>query len=509
MEKDTKEINTGLLLLAKSSFIFLFGFLASKIFTYIYRVILARNFGPETYGIFSLATMVVGWFIAIFSLGLTEGVIKFISYYRGKKEFDKIRHLIGFSSFFLLISSLIAGVILFLTSELISIKLFHDSNLTIFLKIFSFLIPIWIFSNFFAAILSSFEQMSWYSFIVNILQNAVKVITLILFVLLGFSTNSIIFSFFLGILSMLIAGYLVCRHKIPGIFNKLKLKKTEKTILNKKLISYSWPVMFSGIIMSIFYWIDTFSIGFLKNATEVGFYNAAVPLVLFLLFAPELFLHLFFPMINRHFSQNKLEIIKELSQQVGKWIFLLNLPLFLIMVIFPGAIVNIFFGGEYLVAENALRILSIGYFVSGFYYIPGSILNMLGKSKLMLFNVLVTSVINFILNFILIPIYGINGAALSTSFVWIILTALTSLEAYHFTSIIPIRRKVFRIALISLIPLGIVLVLRKLVPLNALSLILIGAFFLLSYILLIFLTKCLDKNDFLVIKSVFKRFSKK
>ena len=145
-EKNTEEqVNKGLKLLVKSSFIVFIGLFLSKVLTYVYRIIIARHFGPEVYGLFSLAIMVLGWFVAISSLGLADGLGRFIPLYRGKKEYNKIKYLLKISVTILFFSSIIAAVILFFSAKFISINFFHNSNLIIFLKIFSFLIPILIF----------------------------------------------------------------------------------------------------------------------------------------------------------------------------------------------------------------------------------------------------------------------------------------------------------------------------------------------------------------------------
>ena len=502
---DTEEINKGLKLLVKTSFVVFIGILLSKIFTYVYRIIIARHFGPEIYGLFSLAIMTIGWLVAFSSLGLTHGLLRFIPLYRGKKQINRIKHILKISTTILFFSSIIAGLILFFSADFISIKIFHNSDLIIFLKIFSFLIPFIIFSSILLATLRAFEEISWYSFIFNILQNCVKVVFIILLIFLGFKVHAIIFSYFLGFLSMFLVAYFVCKHKLPEIFGKYKLNKKIKSKINKEFVSYSWPIMFSTILGTMLFWVDSFLIGYFMGATDVGFYNAAVPIVLLIGFAPELFMQLFFPLINRKFSHKNLRVIKELSQQVGKWIFILNFPLFLMMILFPGAIINIFFGETYLVAENSLRILAIGNFILYLLYISYNLISMIGKSKLLLINTSIALIINIILNLILIPKYGINGAAFSTTIVLILLSMALLFEAKHYTSIIPIRKRIIKIFLVSLIPLSILIFLKQFVVINLISLLLFGLFFILSYLLLIFATGCLDKNDFMILRSLKKK----
>jgi len=53
-----KDVNDSLSVLAKSGSIVLIGFVISKIFSYIYRIMIARIYGPEIYGMFLIALSV-------------------------------------------------------------------------------------------------------------------------------------------------------------------------------------------------------------------------------------------------------------------------------------------------------------------------------------------------------------------------------------------------------------------------------------------------------------------
>jgi O-antigen/teichoic acid export membrane protein len=268
---------------------------------------------------------------------------------------------------------------------------------------------------------------------------------------------------------------------------------------------------------SIFYWTDSFFIGFFKSSLEVGVYNAAIPIVLLLTFAPNLFIHLFFPLITKEYSRKNFELIKELSKQVGKWIFIINLPIFILMFLFPGTIINALFGAEYSAAEYSLRILSFGLLASSSLIILPSLIQMMGKSKLYFVDMVFALILNIFLNYFLIPLdkiffiensIGINGAALATTISVIFLNFLFLLQINHHLSFIPLRRKMFKILIISLIPTFLLFYLKKFVQINSISLILLGSFFIFSYILLILLTGCLDKNDIMILKSFKKRLIK-
>ena len=106
-DKDTKKINNALKLLAKSSIIVFIGVFISKIALYFYRAIIARYFGIESYGLFSLAILVLNLVVAISLLGLSEGIVRYATIYRGKKQFKKINYLFKICGIILLFVSLI------------------------------------------------------------------------------------------------------------------------------------------------------------------------------------------------------------------------------------------------------------------------------------------------------------------------------------------------------------------------------------------------------------------
>ncbi len=516
--KKNQTFNKSLKLLFKTSMFVLGGVLLSKIFTYAYRIIIARHFGAEVYGRFSLALVILSWFTAISALGLPEGVLRFISIYRGRKQknkIEKIRYLVRISSIILFFSTIIIAVLSFLLSDFIALRIFHDPNLIIFLKVFSFMIPFSVFAVYFLSIMGSFEKIKQQSFIMDVLKGVVILASLVVLIAFGFNTNSIIISFFLGTLIIFLLSYLYCKYWFSEIFKKKNLKK--QTLLTQNLISYSWPIMFFGIISTIFYSIDSFLLGYLKTTTEVGLYNAAVPIALLLSLTPLLFLRLLLPMIIKEYSQKNFKLIKELSKQVGKWVFMINFPIFLLIIVFPGAIINILgFGQEYLVAENSLRILVFGTLISSLFVISQNLISMVGKSKTILIDLIITSVLNIVLNFLFIPrqsiigidnTLGINGAAIATVISIVFFNFLLMIQANKYTGVIPVRRKMFRIFLIALVPFFTLLYFRSIVSINYFSIIiLIGIFFLL-YTLLLFLFRALDRNDLMILKAVKHRLS--
>lgn len=504
------EINNRLVLLAKSSFIVSITLLLSKFLLYLYRIVIARQYGPEVYGLFTLSVVIISWFRIFASLGIKEGLLRYIPLIRARKQDKAINYIVEKSFFLLIITTVLASILLFFFSDAIAIKLFSNSNLTIFLQIFSVALPFIIFGAVFLSIIRAFERIGWFSFISNILGNLIQLVILGILIFFGMNSLSIPISYFIGTFAIFISAYVIFREVLPRIKNKERNNPEHKKLF-KETLSYSWPCIFYGIVNYFFYWTDSFLIGIFKSVQDVGFYNAAVPIAALLALPYSLFGQLFFPMVTKAFSKGDSETVKQLSQQVGKWVFMIVMPFFVLFMIFPGVFINILFGPEYLVAENALRFLVLGSLFAAIFGISQDLLFIKGKSKLVLIDTLIIAVINVILCVILIPLYGLNGASFATMLSLIILYFIFFIQSYKHFSIIPVRRKMLNITFIVIllaIPLWLI---RSFVKVNLFSLIMGGIFFGALYISLIFLTHCLDKNDLSVLKSIWdllKKFKK-
>lgn len=511
MDDKNKKIDDGLKLLANSALVVFSTFVAAKIFGYLYRIIIARYFGPEVYGIYTLSVIVASWIVILSSFGFSEGILRYFSFYRGKNEIHKIRYLFRFSSRILLFSTIAFSLIVFLFSDFIAVSMFHNPDLTIYIKLFSLISPFGAFSSYFLSIMRSFEKIKEVSVIESVIQTAIKVFSLSLFIFMGFKTYSIALSFFLGTLSTLSLTFLYSRYKLGTVFERYTLDINEKNKVISGFISYSWPVFFLGFLSSFFYWTGSFLLGFFKSVTEVGLYNSIVPITILLSIAPEIFLQLFFPMATKEYSTKNFDFIKKTSKQIGKWVFIINLPIFFLMVLFPDIIIKLLFGQNYVPAAISLRFLAFGTLFSSMFLISNNLISMAGKSKIIFYDFIFVSLLNIILNVILIQKQtlfgidnhlGINGAAIATSFSLLILSLLFLIQARHYTSAVPIKKEMFKIFLSSISSCAIIVILKNFLEVNIFSFIFMAVSFLLIYLLLLFLFQVFDEEDVMVIKSM-------
>jgi len=218
---------------------------------------------------------------------------------------------------------------------------------------------------------------------------------------------------------------------------------------------------------------------------------------------------LFMPVITGLYSKKKTKEIRKLSVIITKWIFLLNLPLVLFILFFSKQLLGVAFGSEYVVGSFALSILVFGYLISSLTHTYSSLLSMIKKTKSIMYVILVSTLVNIILNYILIPKIGIVGGAIATTSSWFVTFLLFQVITYKFVKIQPLRFNIVKVILISLI-LGFFGIVFNMFNLYSfLSLILFGLLFFGIYVILILIFRILDEDDKEVLFGFFKSFRKR
>jgi len=91
---DIDEVNRSLQLIAKGTGIILIGTLIGTILAAIFPIVIARYYTPTEFGIYALAMTVFLFLTQISYLGLDDGCPRNIALYRGRKDSDKVGHVI-------------------------------------------------------------------------------------------------------------------------------------------------------------------------------------------------------------------------------------------------------------------------------------------------------------------------------------------------------------------------------------------------------------------------------
>lgn len=203
----------------------------------------------------------------------------------------------------------------------------------------------------------------------------------------------------------------------------LLLKEKPKEVNRLQTMEYKTPEWFKSIIpLSLLEGVliinsqtDLLMLGMFANETEVGLYRVAFQGAALTTLGLTAVASMAMPYMARYHSQNRIDKLAYLSVMSARASMLLALPALLLFAFFGKAILLLFFGESFADSYIVLLILTISQFLNAFFGTSGRILNMAGLEKLSLKTMVLATVVNLILNAILIPNYGAAGAALATA----------------------------------------------------------------------------------------------
>jgi len=182
------------------------------------------------------------------------------------------------------------------------------------------------------------------------------------------------------------------------------------------LIRYGGPRAPAALLSQGLFWIDYFvaaSIGLGTSVTEaeLGVYAACVRVALAMVLFLTAVSYVFSPFVADLHARRETEKLDGLFKSITRWTVAGTIPLLLLMLLAPAAILRLFGGSDFTTGTTALRILVIGQAINVSVGAAGFVLIMAGRTGWDLTVYAVSALLDLILSLILVPKFGINGAA--------------------------------------------------------------------------------------------------
>ena len=423
------------------------GMFAALLLQFIARLIIARYGLEANYGIFSLALVILNFAMILACLGLQEGATRYIAYFRGKEEAAKVRGTIAVSLELATAASIIIAVAIFFSAEVIAVNIFHAPDLAPALRIFAIAIPFFTLINILAAIFRGFDKVEPQAYFQYSLFNILFLSFVLVVALLDLPFRAIFYAYLAAIVLTFIALAAYTTKKLPQPITLLD--RHANISVRKDLFVFSLPLLGAVMLFMIILWMDTLMLGYFKMPEVVGLYNATYPLI-YLISAPMATLLLIYtPVATGLYSQNLMAELRRNYTILTKWVVSLTLPIFLVLCLFPEAVLNLLFGAGYIAAAPALRILSLGFIVNNLFGPNANTLLALGESRFIMWSVLAAAIMNVLLNIALIPSLGIVGAAIASAVSLTLSRIIVAVKLYSLCQAQPLSKNLLKPVVVS------------------------------------------------------------
>jgi O-antigen/teichoic acid export membrane protein len=373
---------------------------------FILRVFLARYFGPADLGLYTLAFTVYLFGLIASCFGTDFGVTKYVAEAEGNSKRINLLVTSGISISF--VSGCIMGLILYLASPYIAINFFRMPELTALLRIVSFAYPFIGLEKATLGFLNGVRRMRFFAFI-NIFQNILVIVMTIIFALTGQDIKYAVVALIIPVALISFIGLFFIRESL------FRTNMAEYSMAIKMLLLFGFFIVLGNGMKAIQTYADSMLLGHFMKDVDVGLYAVAGILIQVVCLPPQAIQTITGPMIALYWGKSEIDKIEYLVNGCIKYTAFFAILCAFALGFLSQDLIKLFFGKDFVDAAFPLKILLVGTVFSAISTSVGSALASTAyvKKNLMLTGIIV--LLGIILNILLIPPFGITGAAVATS----------------------------------------------------------------------------------------------
>lgn len=491
-----KKFSTALIWLTASEIIF-------NIAGYVIHSSVGRILGPADYGRFSLIVTMTTMIIILIGNGIPTAMSKYLAEIFESAP-EKILGIKYKAMKLQAILMFVVTVVFFFSSPIIAWAL-HDPSLTPLFQLSSLIIPAFAAASFYFYYYTGLHFFRLQAFL-----KTARALGRILFIV-GFAyffapkglgvegavSGYIAAPIFVFLIALICDMYITHRY-FPDI---KQVKGDVIAFSGKTILKYAGPLT---LFLLFYEFILTLDLYFVKSLLQsdylTGIYNAAITvgrIPYYLFYALTIIL---LPAISQSTAAQDTKETESLVNKSLRLLVLLLFPMITLLIAYAPQVLTIFYGTKYIEASVPMSIFSIGVGFLTVFYVLSFALNGAGLVKIPMKLSFIGFIGMIILNFLLIPSYGLIGASLSTTIVsCFLMVSILIYTNIHFHS-----KLSFRTIFTSILCAVIISFAVRYIPSGKYSFMVSGTILFFSYFGLLKLFGELTSEDLLPFKKLFR-----
>lgn len=372
--------------------------IGSRFFKSAITIYAARALGSAGYGVFSYVFALAGFFIFFKNIGVDTILTREVAQ---KPEQEKKYFA---TAFWLKITLLIiTTLIIVFVAPLFSAV----PEATALLPFVAFILVFDDLREFFVAFFRGKEKMEYEAIATGAWNLGIALfgfLALYFFV----SARSLIIAYLLASVASALIAAAFLRKCVGGLRRNFSLR------LVRSILKAAWPLAIGGFVNMFFFNVDTVMLGWFRGEAEIGVYAAAQKLVGILSIINPLIARSVFPVFSRWAYQNERGRLRELSRNMLSLLYLMAFPFIAGGILLRAPLMSFVFGAEYARGATTFVILLLSILATFPLVIFTNYIFAYNKQTKFVHYGTVSTGLNVILNYLLIPGYGMAGAAIAT-----------------------------------------------------------------------------------------------
>ena len=368
--------------------------------------------GEASFGLFSLAWVVVGY-LAFLDIGVSSATTKFVSEYLARQRREEIGSLIRTALAANSVMGLVAGLVALSIAPLLVRHAFkiptslHGQALTVFLAV-ACALPVLLIQGVLRGALSSYQRFDW----LNLVNGAVMSLQWGLMTVLAWKGCGVLIVVWVAVVARAVAGIIylsLLLRLVPNIYDHLSLRWN----VLRQLMHFGIWVSVSQIMSPLLVYMDRMMIAGLVSLQAVTIYTIPTEIFNRLGILPSCLMATLFPAFSGHAAVGEAQHhLQRLYNSTTRYLLLALLPFFTYLVVFAQDILSVWMGPHFAQEGSlVLQILAIGALLNFLARLPFGAVQAVGQPDVAAKCHLLELPIYAALCFLLIPRWGIVGAA--------------------------------------------------------------------------------------------------
>ena len=394
--------------ISRQSFVYLAGTILATGAGYFFKIYLARALGAEILGIYALGMTIVG-FVGVFnSLGLPTAASRFVAAYSAKGESWKVAGFLRSSLIVLTVLNVMLGAVIVIGGPYVAAHFYHAPKLSRYLWAFAAIMLLGVVNAFLGQVMAGYRDVTRRTVVTHFIGTPANIVLAVGLIVLGFGLGGyLIAQIVSAILVTCILGVLVRRmtsfHGAPT-----------RRYFDREVVTFSTVAYGIAALQFVLGQADMIILGHYENVRLVGIYAVAMALVGFVSIVLDSVNQIFSPIISELHTKGNRLVLQQLYSTLTKWILIFTLPLAITLIVFARGVMSVF-GLTFTLGASVVAIGAIGQVLNCAVGSVGYLLMMSGHQAELMRIEAVNAALLLVLNVVLVPRFGIAGAAIATA----------------------------------------------------------------------------------------------
>jgi O-antigen/teichoic acid export membrane protein len=368
----------------------------------------ALMYGPAQLGFYALGITVVQVASILSQLGLDNGVVRYVAHHGAGGDTARVRGTILQSLAVTLALSLALSASLFAGAGFLAEGVFGKPFLQTMFRAFAVGLPFLTFMSMALWVTQGFGTIKYAALVGQVARPLANLALLIFFYLLGVQILGAVAAY---VLSMAFGAALALAC-LPRVFPGLLAGKARYE--GRELSATSAPMIVANVTQYSNLWTAVVVLGIFEPVPTVGVYSAAARTAALSTLVLIAFGGVFSPLAAALYRQQRLGDLSRLYGDVSRWAFTGALAFFLVTVPLAPDIM-LFFGREFAHGWPVIVVISAAQLFNSSVGPTTRLLAMTGHQNAVMVSTVGSGVAGVALNFLLVPAYGVAGAAAATA----------------------------------------------------------------------------------------------